>query len=141
VISPSWLALPILTSLLLSTATALANERPNIVLMMADDLGWGDPSYNGGWINTPTLDAMAASGLRFDRFYAASAVCSPTRGSCLTGRHPLRLGISNANSGRLGTDETPLSEVLDRVGYATGHFGKWHLGTPCYRHPRCSGAF
>ena len=97
--------------------------------MMADDLGWGDPSYNGGWINTPALDAMAAEGLRFDRFYAASAVCSPTRGSCLTGRNPIRLGIPNANSGRLASDETPLSEVLDGAGYATGHFGKWHLGT------------
>ncbi|MEN8773665.1 MAG: sulfatase-like hydrolase/transferase [Akkermansiaceae bacterium] len=107
----------------------LANERPNIILVMADDMGWGDPSYNAGWINTPALDAMAAEGLRFDRFYSASAVCSPTRGSCLTGRHPLRLGIPHANLGRLEADETPLSEVLDGVGYATGHFGKWHLGT------------
>ena len=122
-------AFAILASFLLCAATCNANERPNIILMMADDLGWGDPSYNSGWINTPTLDAMAAGGLRFDRFYSASAVCSPTRGSCLTGRHPLRLGIANANSGRLRADETPLSEVLDGVGYATGHFGKWHLGT------------
>lgn len=97
--------------------------------MMADDMGWGDPSYNDGWVETPALDAMANAGLRFDRFYSASAVCSPTRGSCLTGRHPLRLGIPTANSGRLAANETPLSEVLDRVGYATGHFGKWHLGT------------
>lgn len=109
--------------------TTLANERPNIILMMADDMGWGDPSYNSGSINTPALDAMAAQGLRFDRFYSASAVCSPTRGSCLTGRHPLRLGIPHANQGRLEADETPLSEVLDDIGYATGHFGKWHLGT------------
>ena len=106
-----------------------AQERPNIVLMMADDLGWGDPSYNHGWIDTPALDAMAAEGLRFDRFYSASAVCSPTRGSCLTGRNPLRLGIPNANTGRLEMDETPLSEILNNAGYATGHFGKWHLGT------------
>ena len=106
-----------------------ANERPNIVLMMADDLGWGDPSYNNGWINTPALDAMAAEGLRFDRFYSASAVCSPTRASCLTGRNPFRVGVPTANAGRLGEDETPLSEVLHGVGYKTGHFGKWHLGT------------
>ena len=122
----------LITTLLALAATAIscfAGERPNIVLMMADDLGWGDPSYNGGWINTPALDAMADEGLRFDRFYSASAVCSPTRGSCLTGRHPRRLGINNANNGRLGADETPLSEVLDGAGYATGHFGKWHLGT------------
>jgi len=115
--------------LLITVVSSPGDERPNIVLMMADDLGWGDPTYNGGWINTPTLDLMAASGLRFDRFYSASAVCSPTRGSCLTGRTPLRLGIPDANSGSLAADETPLPEVLDGIGYATGHFGKWHLGT------------
>ena len=119
----------IMAGLLLLAGTSPADERPNIILMMADDLGWGDPSYNGGWINTPTLDGMAAAGLRFDRFYSASAVCSPTRGSCLTGRNPIRLGILNANSGRLEAEETPLSEVLNGIGYATGHFGKWHLGT------------
>ncbi|MDA7514703.1 sulfatase-like hydrolase/transferase, partial [bacterium] len=117
----------IITALL--SCVCLANERPNIILVMADDMGWGDPSYNSGWINTPALDAMAAEGLRFDRFYSASAVCSPTRASCLTGRHPLRFGITHANEGRLEADETPLSEVLGGVGYATGHFGKWHLGT------------
>ena len=106
-----------------------AGRRPNIILMMADDLGWGDPSYNEGGIETPTLDTMARRGMRFNRFYSASAVCSPTRGSCLTGRNPLRLGIPNANSGRLELDETPLSEVLDSAGYTCGHFGKWHLGT------------
>jgi arylsulfatase A-like enzyme len=115
--------------LLVSTLSTFAQERPNIILMMADDLGWGDPGYNNGWISTPTLDAMAASGLRFDRFYAASAVCSPTRASCLTGRNPYRVGVPTANAGKLGADETPLSEVLKGVGYATGHFGKWHLGT------------
>ena len=72
---------------------------------------------------------MVASGLRFGRFYSASAVCSPTRGSCLTGRNPLRLGIPDANSGRLEFDETPLSEVLSAEGYRCGHFGKWHLGS------------
>ncbi|BCX50329.1 hypothetical protein HAHE_42370 [Haloferula helveola] len=110
---------------------------------MADDMGWGDPYYNSttvtyangtphpdqGWISTPTLDAMAANGLRFDRFYSASAVCSPTRASCLTGRSPIRVGVPNANSGRLGFDETPLSEVLSAAGYRCGHFGKWHLGS------------
>jgi arylsulfatase A-like enzyme len=105
------------------------STRPNIILMMADDLGWGDPSYNGGWISTPTLDNMVSSGLRFDRFYSASAVCSPTRASCLTGRNPLRVGVPGANTGHLGRDETPLSEVLDNAGYTCGHFGKWHLGT------------
>jgi arylsulfatase A-like enzyme len=120
-----------------------AAPRPNIILCMADDMGWGDPGYNSmtvtyangsnhvdqGWIDTPTMDAMAANGLQFNRFYSASSVCSPTRASCLTGRNPVRVGIGNANSGRLGFDETPLSEVLSDVGYATGHFGKWHMGT------------
>ena len=116
-------------SVLVAAAQAATVSRPNIILMMADDLGWGDPSYNGGWISTPTLDSMASSGLRFNRFYAASAVCSPTRASCLTGRNPLRVGVPGANSGHLGRDETPLSEVLDNAGYTCGHFGKWHLGT------------
>jgi len=104
-------------------------DRPNIILAMADDLGWGDPSYNGGWIETPHLDDMARSGLRFDRFYSASAVCSPTRGSCLTGRNPQRLGIPHANRGRLEGAESSLAEVLGARGYVCGHFGKWHLGT------------
>ncbi|MEJ6829939.1 MAG: sulfatase-like hydrolase/transferase [Akkermansiaceae bacterium] len=123
-------------------AESHAAPRPNIVLVMADDMGWGDPGYNSmnvtyadgsahpdqGWISTPTMDAMAANGLRFDRFYAASAVCSPTRASCLLGRNPFRAGIPFANQGRLEFDETPLSEVLSEVGYRCGHFGKWHLG-------------
>lgn len=103
---------------------------PNIVLMMADDLGWGDTGFNGHpVIKTPSLDEMAANGLVFRRFYAGSAVCSPTRGSCLTGRHPDRYGIPTANAGHLRPDEVSLAEVLGGVGYRTGHFGKWHLGT------------
>ena len=122
---------------------AFAAPRPNIILLMADDMGWGDPSYysstvtyadgsphpDQGWISTPTMDTMASNGLRFDRFYSASSVCSPTRASCLTGRNPVRVGIGNANSGRLGFDETPLSVVLSNAGYVCGHFGKWHMGT------------
>ena len=65
--------------------------KPNIILMMCDDLGWGDVGFNGGKIiQTPHLDAMAKAGLKFNRFYAAAPVCSPTRGSCITGRHPFR---------------------------------------------------
>jgi arylsulfatase A-like enzyme len=105
-------------------------ERPNIVLLMADDLGWGDVGFNGNTIiETPFLDALAADGMRFARFYAQSPVCSPTRGSCLTGRHPSRYGIFGANSGHLRADEVNLAQLLAQRGYATGHFGKWHLGT------------
>lgn len=107
-----------------------AADRPNIILMMADDLGWGDVGFNGGKIiRTPHLDAMAASGLRFTRFYSAAPVCSPTRGSCLTGRHPHRYGVYHANVGHLRSTEHSLASILRKRGYATGHFGKWHLGT------------
>lgn len=112
-------------------------NRPNIILAMTDDQGWGDTGYNGHPVlQTPTLDAMAQTGLRFERFYSAAPVCSPTRGSCLTGRHPFRYGIFGANSGDgddpsrfpLPSQEITLAEILSAEGYATGHFGKWHLG-------------
>lgn len=107
-----------------------APARPNIILLMADDQGWGDTGYNGHpLLKTPQLDAMAANGARFERFYAASAVCSPTRASVMTGRHPLRMGICSANCGHIPQEEITLAELLGKQGYATGHFGKWHLGT------------
>ncbi len=116
--------------LLLSVLSAAGADRPNVILMMADDLGWGDVGFNGNQtIRTPHLDAMAANGLRLNRFYAAAPVCSPTRGSCLTGRHPYRYGIPYANSGHLKSEEITIAELLRRHGYRTGHFGKWHLGT------------
>ncbi len=108
----------------------VAAEKPNIILVMCDDLGWGDVGFNGNKIiRTPHLDAMAKSSLRFERFYAAAPVCSPTRGSCITGRHPYRYGVYFANTGHMKTEELTLAELLKKHGYATGHFGKWHLGT------------
>ena len=105
-------------------------EKPNIILCMADDLGWGDTGFNGNSvIKTPNLDAAAKAGLVFRRFYSGAPVCSPTRGSCLTGRHPYRYGIFFANIGHMRKDEITLAEALKTQGYATGHFGKWHLGT------------
>lgn len=108
-----------------------AASRPNVVLVMADDLGWGDSQcFNeSSPIRTPNLDAMAAAGLKFNRFYSAAPVCSPTRGSCLTGRHPFRYGVYSANVGHMRQEEVTLPELLRKAGYATGHFGKWHLGT------------
>jgi len=104
--------------------------KPNIILCMADDLGWGDTGYNGHPVlRTPHLDQMAKEGIRFDRFYSGAPVCSPTRGSCITGRHPYRYGIRAANVGHMHKEETTLAEVLKTQGYKTGHFGKWHLGT------------
>ena len=103
--------------------------RPNIVFLVADDLGWGDTAYNGHpVVKTPQLDAMASEGVRLDRFYAAAPVCSPTRGSILTGRHPSRYGINWASEGSMPAGEVTLAEVLRDAGYRTGHFGKWHLG-------------
>tara|TARA_R110002049_G_scaffold99423_1_gene242245 strand:+ start:1041 stop:2495 length:1455 start_codon:yes stop_codon:yes gene_type:complete len=105
-------------------------EHPNIILLMADDQGWGDTGNNGHpHLKTPNLDAMAANGAVFERFYAASAVCSPTRGSVMTGRHPQRYGICHANCGHIKAEEITLGEMVKDLGYTTGHFGKWHLGT------------
>ncbi len=112
------------------TRQAQAAAKPNIILCMADDLGWGDTAYNGHPIlKTPNLDAMSRSGIRFDRFYAGAPVCSPTRGSAITGRHPYRYGVFFANTGHMRKEEMTLAEALKTQGYATGHFGKWHLGT------------
>lgn len=106
------------------------DNRPNIILCMADDQGWSDTGYNGHPVlKTPNLDEMSRNGIRFDRFYSGAPVCSPTRGSCLTGRHPYRYGIFSANVGHMRKEEVTLAEVLKTQGYVTGHFGKWHLGT------------
>ncbi len=114
----------------LLSAARLGASTPNVILCMADDLGWGDVGFNGNdVVLTPELDRMAKAGLRFERFYSAAPVCSPTRGSVLTGRHPTRYGIPSANRGHLKREEITLAEVLKDHGYATGHFGKWHLGT------------
>ena len=108
----------------------LAQERPNIILIMADDLGYGDVGFNGHKIiKTPSMDKMAASGMKFTNFYAGGPVCSPTRGTVLTGRHYFRYGIFSANIGHMPKQEIVLPEILKEQGYTTGHFGKWHLGT------------
>jgi len=105
------------------------SRKPNIVLCMADDQGWGDMAYNGHPVlKTPNFDAIAASALRFDRFYAAAPVCSPTRGSVMTGRHPNRFGCFKWGH-TLRPQEITIAEALKTAGYVTGHFGKWHLGS------------
>jgi arylsulfatase A-like enzyme len=117
--------------LLLGSCTHEESEQgPNIILCMTDDQGWGDTGYNGHPVlRTPHLDQMAIEGIRFDRFYSGAPVCSPTRGSCITGRHPYRYGIYYANEGFMKKEEIALAEVLKAQGYINGHFGKWHLGT------------
>ena len=114
---------------LLAAGALPASEKPNIVLVMADDQGWGDMAYNGHPVlKTPNFDDMAASALRFDRFYAAAPVCSPTRGSVMTGRHPNRFGCFKWGH-TLRPQEITIAEALKKAGYTAGHFGKWHLGS------------
>ncbi len=115
--------------LALTGACLQAASKPNIILCMADDQGWGDVGYyDHPVLKTPHLDGMAQAGLRFDRFYAAAPVCSPTRGSVLTGRHPNRFGCFKWGH-TLRPQEVTVAEALKQVGYTTGHFGKWHLGS------------
>ncbi len=104
-----------------------AAERPHIVLVMADDQGWGETSYNGHpRLRTPNLDALAAEGVRFDRFYAGGPVCSPTRATVLTGRNHNRCGVPS-HGHALRRQEKTIAQLLQQAGYRTGHFGKWHL--------------
>ncbi len=105
-----------------------SRTRPNVILCMADDQGWGEMGYNGHpHLKTPVFDEMAANGLRFDRFYSAAPVCSPTRASVMTGRHPNRCGVFLWNYA-IRPEEITIAHLLKNAGYRTGHFGKWHLG-------------
>ncbi len=106
---------------------AAGTSRPNIIFLMADDMGWGQTGYyNHPILKTPNLDAMAANGLRFDRFYAGNPVCSPTRATVLTGRTNDRAGVLS-HGYALRLQEKTVAQALQKAGYATGHFGKWHL--------------
>ena len=102
-------------------------SKTNFVLVMTDDQGWGQTGYyNHPVLKTPNLDEMASKGLRFDRFYAGGPVCSPTRATVLTGRTNDRTGVFD-HGYALRKQEKTLTEALRKAGYATGHYGKWHL--------------
>ena len=117
-----------------------AEERPNIILCMGDDHGWDETGYNGHpHLRTPVLDEMAETGLRMDRFYSVSPVCSPTRGSVITGRHPNRYGTFVPNYS-IRPEEISIAKILGDAGYACGHFGKWHLGPVKAESPTNPGA-
>ena len=109
-----------------------ASRPPNIVLILADDLGYGDLSCYGSDISTPNIDAMAQAGVKFTHFYSASPVCSPSRAALMTGRYPTRVGVpgvlgSQSQQG-LSLTETTVAQVMKSANYATACIGKWHLG-------------
>ena len=112
-----------------NSAGEQASRKPNIILVMADDQGWGDMAYRGHpYIKTPHFDLMASEGISFDHFYASAPVYSPTRGSVMTGRHPNRFACFTWGR-TLRPQESTIAEVLKEAGYVSGHFGKWHLGS------------
>jgi len=109
------------------------SPKPNIVFIFADDMGYGDVgAYGAPTIKTPNIDRMAAEGAKFNEFYAASPVCTPSRAALLTGRYPIRQGIHDVfypeSFQGMDPEETTVAEILKSAGYATGIVGKWHLG-------------
>lgn len=111
-----------------------SGERPNVVMLLSDDLGFKDIGCYDGPVKTPTLDALAKRGVRFTDFYSGCAVCSPSRATLMTGRHHIRTGVyswidDRTQNSHLLQREVTLAEVLKSAGYSTAHVGKWHLGS------------
>jgi arylsulfatase A-like enzyme len=130
---------PILRTLVLLLSTCLlgATTRPNVLVIITDDQGWGDLSLHGNLtIETPNIDRLAEQGVQFDRFYV-QPVCSPTRAELLTGRYSQRGGVYSTFAGgeRLDLDETTIADVFKASGYSTGIYGKWHSGSQYPYHP------
>jgi arylsulfatase A-like enzyme len=119
----------------------IAHAQPNVIVMLADDAGWGDYQSSGNLnIETPQIDSIAKQGVRFENFYVCS-VCSPTRAEFLTGRYYLRTGVHGVSLGaeRLNLDERTIADSFKAAGYATGAFGKWHNGSQYPYHPCARG--
>jgi arylsulfatase A len=115
--------------------TVNADQRPNVVVLLADDLGWKDIGCYGGPVSTPAIDVLAANSVRFTDFHSGAAVCSPSRATLLTGRQHLRCGVYSwisdwEQNSHLLEREVTLAELLKKHGYQTVHLGKWHLGLP-----------
>ncbi len=113
--------------------SASGKDKPNVVIVYCDDLGYGDLGYFGATdISTPNIDAIASQGIQFTEFYSASPVCSPSRAALMTGRMPQRMGVHGVyfpeSYTGMPVEETTIAEVLKEEGYATGIVGKWHLG-------------
>ena len=112
--------------------TAAAERLPNIVLIYADDMGYGDLSCYGSAISTPNIDQLASEGMRFTHFYSASPVCSPSRAALMTGRYPARVGVPRVlaptDTYGLPLAEMTIAELVKTAGYKTACIGKWHLG-------------
>jgi arylsulfatase A-like enzyme len=123
------------------SSAAAAAPRPNVVILLADDSGWGDYSHSGNThLRTPNIDSIARGGASLDRFFVC-AVCAPTRAEFLTGRYHSRGGVRGVSTGqeRLNTDEKTLADAFKAAGYATGCFGKWHNGSQWPYHPNARG--
>src|SRR3954453_8570495 len=122
-------------------ARAADQRRPNIVIILADDQGWGDLSVNGNTnLSTPNIDSLARDGAQFDRFFVCP-VCSPTRAAFLTGPYHPRGGVWSTSTGgeRLDLDEKTIGDAFKGAGYATAAFGKWNNGAGCPHHPNARG--
>jgi arylsulfatase A-like enzyme len=123
------------------TTAAAQKSRPNVLMILTDDQGWGDLSFNGNVnLNTPNIDSLAGGGAVIENFYVCP-VCSPTRAEMLTGRYYTRVGVTSTSEGgeRLNADESTIGDTFKAAGYATGAFGKWHNGTQWPYHPNARG--
>lgn len=118
---------------------SLSGEKPNIIIILTDDMGYADISCNGGPYNTPNIDRIAKEGTRFTRYYSAAPICSPSRVAMLTGMEPAKWNITTFEQtikGNMAADQAPyldpiapsIARTLKKAGYVTGHFGKWHMG-------------
>jgi len=135
----AFLLLTLSLSAMLAAADPVA--KPNVLVILADDQGWGDVGFNGNTnVQTPNLDRLARAGAILDRFFVCP-VCSPTRAQFLTGRYYPRCGVRDVTSGmeRLNLDETTIADTFKAAGYATGAFGKWHNGSQWPYHPNARG--